>query len=231
MQQNHSWENRFWPDIRYVLLDMDGTLLDKWFDDYFWMEYIPQKFADRNRISLDAAKHRLFGAYRAQERTLRWTDLDYWSDELGLDIIALKLEVRDQVQVHPGVVSFLKSVQRQNKTVVLLTNAHPKTTRIKLEQTALLPYFDTILCSSDVGAPKEEAAFWVGAQQRVGFDIERSLFVDDNEEVLLAARAFGIRFLLFKSRASSREADATSDYFPALRSFEEIIPDAVGPEE
>jgi putative hydrolase of the HAD superfamily len=228
--QNHPWQNRFWSDIHYVLLDMDGTLLDKWFDDYFWLEHVPKKFAEQNQMTLEAAKQRLFDGYRAQERTLRWTDLDYWSDHLGLDIIALKLAVRDQVQVHPGVVPFLQSVRRQNKTVVLLTNAHPKTTRIKLEQTALLPYFDTILCSSDVGAPKEEAAFWVGAQQQAGFDVERSLFVDDNEEVLLAARAFGVKFLLFKSRASSREADAISDHFPALQSFEEITPDAMGQE-
>ena len=29
-------------DIKYVLLDMDGTLLDKYFDDYFW-EHLVRK--------------------------------------------------------------------------------------------------------------------------------------------------------------------------------------------
>ena len=32
-----------WPTIKTVLLDMDGTLLDKHFDDYFW-ELDSQKF-------------------------------------------------------------------------------------------------------------------------------------------------------------------------------------------
>jgi len=214
-----------WSEIQFVLLDMDGTLLDKSFDDYFWTEHVPQKFSEKNRIGLDEAKHLLYAGYRAQERTLRWTDVDYWSDQLGLDIVALKESVRDQVRVHAGVVSFLQFLRRQDRKVLLATNAHPKTVQIKLEQTALLPYFDKILCSSDIGAPKEEEAFWVGAQRAVGFETARSLFVDDNEEVLLAARAFGIRFLLFKSHASSQENEGRSGHFPSLKSFVEITPD------
>ncbi len=34
-------------DIRYVLLDMDGTLLDKYFDDYFWEHLLPEKYAEK----------------------------------------------------------------------------------------------------------------------------------------------------------------------------------------
>ena len=30
-------------EIKYVLLDMDGTLLDKYFDDYFWEHLVPEK--------------------------------------------------------------------------------------------------------------------------------------------------------------------------------------------
>ncbi len=30
------------PGIKYVLLDMDGTLLDKYFDDYFWEHLVPR---------------------------------------------------------------------------------------------------------------------------------------------------------------------------------------------
>jgi len=31
-------------DIKYVLLDMDGTLLDKYFDDYFWEHLLPERY-------------------------------------------------------------------------------------------------------------------------------------------------------------------------------------------
>ena len=36
-----------WNDITWVLLDMDGTLLDKHFDDYFWETLVPEEYARR----------------------------------------------------------------------------------------------------------------------------------------------------------------------------------------
>ena len=213
-----------WKQIDTVLLDMDGTLLDKHFDDYFWEELVPEKYAEKNGLPLQEAKQRLYAAYRTQEKTLNWTDLSYWSERLELDIIALKWGICGRVQVHPGVTPFLEFVKRQRKKIVLATNADPKTVQMKMEQTPLSPFFDTILCASDLGFPKEDIGFWKGAKAAVGFDQERSLFVDDNEEVLLSAQAFGIKYLLFKTHASSRIARVDSERFPSVKDFGELIP-------
>jgi FMN phosphatase YigB (HAD superfamily) len=35
-----------WQRIHTVLLDMDGTLLDLHFDNYFWGELVPQRFGE-----------------------------------------------------------------------------------------------------------------------------------------------------------------------------------------
>ena len=37
----------FWSQVDHVLLDMDGTLLDKYFDDYFWETYVPEVYANK----------------------------------------------------------------------------------------------------------------------------------------------------------------------------------------
>ncbi len=213
-----------WTEIDSVLLDMDGTLLDKHFDDYFWEELVPEKYSGLKQIPLEEAKRQLYAAYRAEEKTLNWTDIDYWSRRLGLDIVALKESISRRVQVHPGVEPFLQFLQWEKKQTVLVTNAHPKTVQIKLAQTTLIPYFNTILCSSDIGLPKEEVHFWRGAQRVLQFDKERSLFIDDNEDVLLAAHAFGIKYLLFKAHASSRVPRDDSKNFPSLRHFSELLP-------
>lgn len=35
---------------------MDGTILDKFYDDYFWEIYVPQKYAEKEGISFDEAQ-------------------------------------------------------------------------------------------------------------------------------------------------------------------------------
>ena len=82
-----------WQEIDTVFLDLDGTLLDKYFDDYFWQEFVPEVFARENRVDKAVARIKLLGTYKKVENTLEWTDLDYWSNELGLDIPMLKREI------------------------------------------------------------------------------------------------------------------------------------------
>ena len=43
-----------WKTINTVLLDMDGTLLDLHFDNYFWQEHLPMRYAEQNNMSFDA---------------------------------------------------------------------------------------------------------------------------------------------------------------------------------
>ena len=41
-----------WSQIDTVLLDMDGTLLDLRFDNHFWLELVPRRFAEMHGISV-----------------------------------------------------------------------------------------------------------------------------------------------------------------------------------
>jgi putative hydrolase of the HAD superfamily len=211
--------------IDSVLLDLDGTLLDKYFDDYFWLHLVPEKYAERHDISFGKARERLWGTYKSHEGTLKWTDLDFWSRELDLDIPALKEQLRHLIDVHPHVEDFLKEMRRQEKEVHLFTNAHYKSVNLKFRETGIGRYFDSVITSNEIGSPKEDLLFWERAQRETGFDTERTLFVDDTEEVLHTARTFGIRYVLFKGRASSREEPKCSDEFLSITDFNELLAD------
>jgi HAD superfamily hydrolase (TIGR01509 family) len=210
-------------DIQYVLLDMDGTLLDLYFDDYFWAHLVPEKYAERHNMTFGAAKDFLYKTYKSHEKTLNWCDIDFWSRELKLDIPALKEQIRHLIEVHPYVIDFLKLMKKQKKKIFMLTNAHYKTVKIKFRKTQIGEYFDDVLCSFNVGHPKEYLEFWQGAQKRLKFDKEHSLFIDDTEDVLVAAKEYGIKYLLFKTHASSKLEPKKTKEFLTIHDFRELM--------
>ncbi len=213
-----------WEEIEWVLLDMDGTLLDKHFDDYFWEEYLPKVYAEREGIPLEKAKDVLFKRYLEEEGTLNWTDLDYWSEEFGIDIPLLKREVEHLIKVHPYVIPFLEALREKGKRVYLVTNAHSKTLDLKMKKTRIGPYFDAIISAFDIGLPKERVEFWQRLQEMIGFDKERTLLVEDSEDNLESASRFGIRYLVYMALSSTKKPPTPSRRFPSITYFKEIMP-------
>lgn len=211
-----------WNQIDSVFLDMDGTLLDLHFDNHFWLEHVPQRYAQARELSLDRAKAELMARYENVMGTLEWYCIDHWSRELGLDIALLKEEVEHLIAVHPHVVGFLDQVRTAGKRLVLVTNAHQKSLALKLERTRLGGYFDAVICSHDLGLPKEDPLFWEKLQQIEPFEKERTLFVDDSQSVLLSARNYGIRWLLAVLKPDTKGPLREAGEFDAIRDFSEI---------
>ena len=70
-----------WRDIDTVLLDMDGTLLDLHFDNHFWMEHLPQRYAELHGVSRAMAEMELQPLFERNAGQLQWYCLDFWSTE------------------------------------------------------------------------------------------------------------------------------------------------------
>jgi len=213
-----------WQQIDKVFLDMDGTLLDLHFDNYFWLEHVPQRYAQSRNISLEQAKQELFARYKDVEGTLEWYCVDHWSRELELDIILLKQEVEHLISVHPHVVGFLDAMRRLGKKTLLVTNAHQKSLALKLERTKLVGHLDRVVCSHDLGYPKESEEFWKRLQQVEPFDKSRTLFVDDSPSVMHSAQRYGIEWLLMVLRPDTNGPIRTTEDFSAIHDFSEIMP-------
>ena len=212
-----------WSQIDTILLDMDGTLLDKYFDDHFWEEYVPKIFAETNKLSEEEARKVLLQRYQKVEDTLQWCDLDYWTKQLGLDIPELKCKVDHLIKVHPYVTDFLEYAKSINKEIHLVTNAHSKTLEIKMRKTALGPYFDRIVCAEEIGYAKEQPEFWKKLETHLAYDKERTLLADDTAKVLNSAKQYGMGFLVFVARPSSRIPVKFSPDYPSITYFNELI--------
>lgn len=213
-----------WSDIDTVLLDMDGVLLDLSYDNWFWREHVPARYANRHDISLEEAKSRVYPKMHAVRGTIDWYCVDYWSDTLELDIVELKSKSSHRVRVRPQVADFLISVRKVIDAVHLVTNAHRKTIDMKFARTGLGDYFDEIICSHDYGIPKEEVSFWVEVFRGRNIDPARALFIDDNLDVLRSAGEYGIGHLRAVDQPDSGEPCKDVGEFAAIRSFAEIMP-------
>ena len=213
-----------WPTIRTVFLDMDGTLLDLHFDNYFWREHVPLRYAQMHGLDLMQAKEDLFPRFQKAEGTMEWYCVDYWSNELGLDIAMLKEEVDHLIAVFPHVTDFLDAVRKNGLRVVLVTNAHGKSLALKMDRTRLGGHFDALICSHDFGIPKENPEFWIRLQDRESFDRQSTLLVDDSLSVLRSAEQYGIRHLLAVLQPDTRGPVRDIVEYPAIHSFLEIMP-------
>jgi len=213
-----------WHCIHTVLLDMDGTLLDLRFDNHFWLEHMPRRYSEASGKDFEQARDELMARYRQVEGTLDWYCLDYWRRELGLDVVALKHEVAHLIAVHPHAVDFLDALREAGKRVVLVTNAHPDSLRIKMEITRLEGHFDRIVHAHSLGLPKEQLEFWPRLRALEPFDPASTLLVDDNLAILHTARNYGIGYLISVLKPDSLQPLKEAGEFLAIANFSALLP-------
>jgi putative hydrolase of the HAD superfamily len=213
-----------WQEIDTVLLDMDGTLLDLHFDNHFWLEHVPLKYAQKKQIPLHESSKELeerFASFRGQ---LEWYCLDFWSKELDLDIAGLKQDIKHLIAIRPGVSDFLAALHKSHKRAVLVTNAHQDSLSLKLANTNIDRYLDAVLCSHDFGKPKEDITFWDDLQRVEQFDPARTLFIDDSESVLDSAHQYGIQHLRAIIQPDSKQSGNFDRRYPAILEFSDLLP-------
>lgn len=213
-----------WAHYDTVLLDMDGTLLDLRFDNFFWQELIPARYASLNGLAQEEAVAVLAPRFAAVRGTLEWYCLDHWSRELGLDVTALKREAEDHIDFLPDVQEFLLAVRALGKRSVLVTNAHRGSLSIKLARTGLDRYVDALHSSHDLGLPKEDPAFWGRLCAVEPFVAERTLLVDDSLPVLRSAHSWGIGRVIAVLRPDSSLPASPAGDFHGINGVAELLP-------
>ena len=216
-----------WNAIDTVLLDMDGTLLDLHFDNYFWRHHMPNRYAEIHNTSVDRALQHVRPLFVSEYGKLNWYCVDYWAAQTALDIAALKDEVSHLIQIRPYVIDFLIALKQAGKHTAIVTNAHHKSIAIKMRKTLLGEYLDGIYSSHDYGVAKENPLFWQRLQQSLAFDPKRTLFIDDSLPVLHSAQNFGIEFLLTLQQPDSKmpkRSAADLAEFNSIHHFNEIMP-------
>ena len=213
-----------WQDVETVLLDMDGTLLDLAFDNYFWQTLVPETFGSARGLTPPEAQAHMQTEYHAVQHTLNWYCLDYWSERLGLDICAMTTAEGARAVLREDTVPFLDALKACGKRRILLTNAHPHNLAVKLEHTGLGAHLDLLLSTHTFGYPKEDQRLWQAVVEATGLNPEKTLFIDDSEPILDAAAAFGIRYCLGVTNPDSGLEEKRYQRHPGLNDYRRLIP-------
>ena len=213
-----------WPSVDLVMLDMDGTVLDLAFDNYFWGEVVPARYAEHKHISVEHALAELKPHFDALRGTLPWYSLTHWSALTGLDLGKLKHDVRHRSGPLPGSPDFLRAVRASGRPLWLVTNADPHALDIKQMHSGLAAQFDRLISSHDFDAPKEDPRFWERLHARFPFDKARALYVDDNAAVLAAARQYGIGQLVAIRHPDSTRPARDVPGFTAVDRLANLLP-------
>ncbi|HEY9033862.1 MAG TPA: GMP/IMP nucleotidase [Pseudomonadales bacterium] len=214
-----------WQPIDTLLLDMDGTLLDLHFDNHFWLHYLPRVYGETFGLSAEEAIAFLHQRIEQEKGSINWYCLDFWSQELQLDIAGLKRDVDAKIALRPFADTFLARMRSLGKQLLLVTNAHRDSLDLKMEKTRLDHHFHAMISTHDYGVPKEHMTLWEALHADYRFDPARTLLIDDSEPILDCAADFGIGHLLTIRQPDSQKPPRETLKYPAFNHFDEIMPD------
>lgn len=212
-----------WSTIDTVILDMDGTLLDLHFDNYFWLYHLPKKLAQRDGQPFDVHYKELTETYSRIQGRLEWYCLDYWAEKLDFEMLQAKREIDHLIQLRPDTVPFLQALRDSGRQVVLLTNAHPDSLSLKVEKTKLDSHISRLISTHQYAVTKEQIELWQAVQADIKFSCERTLFVDDNLVILKKAQEFGIQHLLAVANPDSQRPQVDIEEFEAVTDYTTLL--------
>lgn len=212
-----------WHKIETVLLDMDGTLLDLHFDNQFWLHHLPKTLARKTGRSLASCQQEMKEAYAQVHGQLQWYCLDYWAERLQLNIMEAKQELAHLITMRDDCIPFLDALRDSKRRVILVTNAHPDSLSLKVEKTQLDSHIDTLVSTHEFGVSKEYQSLWQQLHAHLEFDPQSTLFVDDGERILDAAKEFGIAYTLGITNPDSQQPEIPIANHPSTNNYTNLL--------
>ena len=212
-----------WDEIDTVLLDMDGTLIDLNYDNTLWNEHVPNHYAAAQGLEPSQASALLYGEKMANQPKLHYYSVDFWKQRTHLDIDRLHSDLAHLIRYRPNADAFIRYLRKNRRRAVIATNAHPNSLAIKDATIGLVGQVDACYSAHEFGWAKEEIGYWEKLFSLEFSNRERTLLIDDNEDVLDTAAEFGIGHVLTIAQPDLHKPPRASTRYPVISDFKDIM--------
>jgi HAD superfamily hydrolase (TIGR01549 family) len=188
-------------EIRIVSFDVEGTLVTPDFSYAVWFGAIPQRYAEKNGVSLEVARRAVEEEYRrVGDQRLEWYDVKYWFDRLGLGKpVTVMQRCENQVRYYPEVKEVLTFLSEKYRLVVASGSTRDFLRHLLQD---IEPYFSDIYSSITDYRQLKTPEFYSKICQEMRVEPKQVVHIGDNWQFdFIAPSEIGIKaFYLDRKR-------------------------------
>ena len=200
-------------DLKALLFDLDGTLLDSFSVHYQAYEAMFARFGVKITRETFLASYSPNWYFTYESMGLprnSWDDANtYWLEEAA----------KRQADLFPGVREMLHRLSGSH-SVGLVTSGSKARVMSDLERTGITPYFQVLVTGDDITEPKPSPEGLELALRRLGLQATEAVYVGDSNADYEMARAAGVSFL---GVASAFEDTGTDRPYRQMASVVDIL--------
>lgn len=211
-------------NIKYIIFDMDGTLIDSmsaWDDvgEKVLLENnkIPEKnlIDTLNKMTFDESAKYLIENY----------NLDISLEEIKkrfYEIVKYKYE--NTIYLKEGVEEFLEKCKKNNIKMAILTASNREISEIVLKRLDILKYFDFIMTTEEENLTKKDEKIYIRALKKLNASIKETAIFEDMLYSLEISNSIGIMTIGVFDKSSIKDIEKikkNSNLF--IYSFKDLI--------
>ena len=224
-------------EVRAVLWDMDGTLIDS--EEFHWISW--RDTMDKEGIPITHEQFLATFGQRNDSILQQWLGPAASAERIERIGSAKELRYRELVRRHgmkplPGVASWLRRLHETGWFQAIGSAAPRENIEVVLEALSATEYFQAIVSAEDVHHGKPDPEVYLVAASRLGASPESSIVVEDAVAGVEAARNAGMRSIGVSRKGNLLPADIVVQSLEQLdaNAFEALLnssPSQIGVEE
>lgn len=222
-----------------VFFDLDNTLLDhsktemeakreiykmyrEVFEDVSFEEFHDVYVKHNNRLWHLLTEEKITKDYLRLHRVKDSLEELNLNSEKSLEISYKYIEVYSQsFFMIDGAIEVLEEI-KDKFPLGIITNGFVEVQKIKLEKTGLSKYFQSVVCSEDVGRMKPHPSIFDFAVKSLNSIAEESIYIGDNYLAdIVGGRDFGMKTVYFNPH-NNEVKDCVADF--EIKDIKEVLP-------